>query len=378
MVLYLPMGHSVTYQWYADAAFLLTFTYCLNNTLVIISAVASPSTQNHLQQTFYAVRDVERKAEEPIGSGVTAPRLETSPEYITTTHGILTALETLGAAAVMVLYQLMGHSVTYKWYAHAVFLLAFTYCLNNTLVIISAVASPSTQNHLQQTLYYSLYHCTAGLLYLVGCAVFYGVDRGDGLRFRNTTAAVGDVERKAEEPIGSGVTAMRLEPSPEYITTTHGILTALETFGAAAVMVLYLLMGHSVTWYAHAAFLLAFTYCLNNTLVFISAVASPSTQNHLQQTLYYSLYHCMAGLLFLVGCAVFYGVDRGDSLRFRNITATALLGIGLLHVRHGLTPCSERFPDCSLVGRDHAPPLIGLLHRDSAPQPLNTFLCLSS
>ncbi|KAL3244714.1 hypothetical protein MRX96_018527 [Rhipicephalus microplus] len=102
-------------------------------------------------------------------------------------------------------------------------------------------------------------------------------------------------------------------------------------------MVLYLLMGHSVTyqWYAHAAFLLAFTYCLNNTLVIISAVPSPSTQNHLQQTLYYSLYHCTAGLLFLVGCAVFYGVDRGDSLRFRSITGTTLRGVGLLLLCHG-------------------------------------------
>ncbi|KAL3244716.1 hypothetical protein MRX96_018529 [Rhipicephalus microplus] len=100
------------------------------------------------------------------------------------------AKESLGAAAVMVLYLLMGHSVTYQWYVHAVFLLAFTYCLNNTLVIITAVASPSTQNHVQQTLYYSLYHCTAGLLFLVGCAVFYGVDRGDSLRFRNITGVL--------------------------------------------------------------------------------------------------------------------------------------------------------------------------------------------
>ncbi|XP_075737411.1 uncharacterized protein LOC142776991 [Rhipicephalus microplus] len=100
-------------------------------------------------------------------------------------------------------------------------------------------------------------------------------------------SAVGDVERKAEEPIGSGVTALRLEPSPEYITTTHEILTALET---------------------------------------------------------YSLYHCTAGRLFLVGCAVFYGVDRGDGLRFRNITATALLGIGLLHVCHGLNTLPRALP----------------------------------
>ncbi|KAL3244710.1 hypothetical protein MRX96_018525 [Rhipicephalus microplus] len=126
-----------------------------------------------------------------------------APVYIATTHGILTALETLGAVAVMVLYLLMGHTVTYKWYAHAAFLLAFTYCLNNMLVIISAVASPTTQNHLQQTLYYSLYLCTAGLLFLVGCAVFYGVDRGDSLRFRNITGvstklvSAGEVRKEA-------------------------------------------------------------------------------------------------------------------------------------------------------------------------------------
>ncbi|XP_075737409.1 uncharacterized protein LOC142776990 [Rhipicephalus microplus] len=89
----------------------------------------------------------------------------------------------------MVLYLLMGHSVTYQWYAHAVFLLAFTYCLNNTLVFISAVASPSTQNHLQQTLYYSLYHCTAGLLFLVGCAAFQEYHGGRAARHRVTTCA---------------------------------------------------------------------------------------------------------------------------------------------------------------------------------------------
>ncbi|KAH8018719.1 hypothetical protein HPB51_010697 [Rhipicephalus microplus] len=256
MVLYLLMGHSVTYQWYAHAAFLLAFTYCLNNTLVIISAVPSPSTQNHLQQTLYAVSDVERKAEGPIGSGVKSLRLEPSPQYITTTHGLLTALET-----------------------------------------------------------YSLYHCTAGLLFLVGCAVFCGVDRGDSLRFRNILG-----------------------------------------LGAVAVMVLYLLMGHTVTykWYAHAAFLLAFTYCLNNMLVIISAVASPTTQNHLQQTLYYSLYLCTAGLLFLVGCAVFYGVDRGDSLRFRNITGNAwevqTLSVPLIQVLSAPAMCpaiaDEAADDC--------------------------------
>ncbi|KAL3244713.1 hypothetical protein MRX96_018526 [Rhipicephalus microplus] len=125
MVLYLLMGHSVTYQWYAHAAFLLAFTYCLNNTLVIISAVASPSTKNHLQRTLY-----------------------------------------LGAATVMVLYLLTGHSMTYQWYMHAVVLLAFTYCLKPPLVFISAMALPSTQNHLQK-------HSTCVTLVLFIYLVFF-------------------------------------------------------------------------------------------------------------------------------------------------------------------------------------------------------------
>lgn len=66
----------------------------------------------------------------------------------------------------MVLYLLMGQSVTYQWYAHAAFLLAFTYCLNNTLIIISAMASPSTQHHLPLTLYVRI--C---VLYAVHAAV---------------------------------------------------------------------------------------------------------------------------------------------------------------------------------------------------------------
>ncbi|XP_054934331.1 uncharacterized protein [Dermacentor andersoni] len=146
-------------------------------------------------------------------------------------------------------------------------------------------------------------------------------------------------EMKLQETTGSGVTPLKLEANPHYITTAQGIMTALETVGAAMLMVLYLLMGQSVTyqWYAHAAFLLAFTYCLNNTLIIISAMASPSTQHHLPLTLYYSLYHCTAGLLFLVGCAVFYGVNKGDGLRYRNLTGTTLLGVGVLHVCHGLS-----------------------------------------
>ncbi|KAK8773259.1 hypothetical protein V5799_012209 [Amblyomma americanum] len=56
----------------------------------------------------------------------------------------------------MVMYLLMSHSITYQWYAHLAFLLAFTYCFNNTLIIISGVASPCTQMHLPETLFVSM------------------------------------------------------------------------------------------------------------------------------------------------------------------------------------------------------------------------------
>ncbi|XP_077555715.1 uncharacterized protein LOC144170058 [Haemaphysalis longicornis] len=104
-------------------------------------------------------------------------------------------------------------------------------------------------------------------------------------------------------------------------------------------MVLYLLMGHSITyqWYAHAAFLLSFTYCLNNTLIIISGMASPHTQHHLPLTFFYSIYHCSAGLLFMLGGAVFYHVNKDDNLRFRNLMGTAMTGLGLVHIGHGLS-----------------------------------------
>ncbi|KAH6944388.1 hypothetical protein HPB50_002900 [Hyalomma asiaticum] len=262
----------------------------------------------------------ENKLQETAGSGATPLLIEPNPQYITSPQGILTALETLGAATLMVLYLLMGQSVTYQWYAHAAFLLAFTYCLNNTLIIISAMASPSTQSHLQQTLYYSLYHCTAGLLFLVGCAVFYGVDRGDGLRFRNFTGPDG-TDAGAQEGGVADVNDVpqHIEVSVRYITTAQGTLTCLEALGAAAIMVLYLLMAHTITyqWYVRVAFLLAFTYALNNVLIIISGVASPCTQLHLPETLFYSLYHCMAGVLYVIGGAILHNVHKHDGLLLR-------------------------------------------------------------
>ncbi|KAH9361341.1 hypothetical protein HPB48_006903 [Haemaphysalis longicornis] len=60
-----------------------------------------------------------------------------------------------GAVAVMVLYLLISNTITYQWYAHVAFMLAFTYGLNNVLIILSGVASPSTQLHLPETLFVS-------------------------------------------------------------------------------------------------------------------------------------------------------------------------------------------------------------------------------
>ncbi|XP_049527634.1 uncharacterized protein LOC119451965 isoform X2 [Dermacentor silvarum] len=79
--------------------------------------------------------------------------IEVNVRYITTAQGTLTCLETLGAVAVMVLYLLMAQSITYQWYARVAFLFAFTYGLNNVLIIISGVASPCTQLHLPETLF---------------------------------------------------------------------------------------------------------------------------------------------------------------------------------------------------------------------------------
>ncbi|XP_077497301.1 uncharacterized protein LOC144107934 [Amblyomma americanum] len=141
--------------------------------------------------------------------------------------------------------------------------------------------------------------------------------------------------QQIKDPISEDA-PQHLEANPGYITTRQGTLTALETVGAAWLMVLYLLMGSSITWYAHAAFLLAFTYCLNNTLIIISAMASPSTQRNLPLTLFYSLYHCAAGLLFLMGAAVFYSF-RSDDLPYKGFMGVTLFGVGTLHVCHGLS-----------------------------------------
>ncbi|KAL3244800.1 hypothetical protein MRX96_018602 [Rhipicephalus microplus] len=81
--------------------------------------------------------------------------IEVSMRYITTAQGMLTCLEALGAATIMVMYLLMGPTITYQWYVRVAFLLAFTYSLNNVLIIISGVASPFTQLYLPETLFVS-------------------------------------------------------------------------------------------------------------------------------------------------------------------------------------------------------------------------------
>ncbi|XP_037505572.2 uncharacterized protein LOC119381891 [Rhipicephalus sanguineus] len=52
-----------------------------------------------------------------------------------------------------------------EWYAHFIFLVAFTYALNGLLVMISSMTSPSTQAHLPRTTFYALYQCCAGIGY---------------------------------------------------------------------------------------------------------------------------------------------------------------------------------------------------------------------
>ncbi|KAL1431918.1 hypothetical protein MTO96_014004 [Rhipicephalus appendiculatus] len=79
--------------------------------------------------------------------------IEVSIRYITTAQGMLTCLEALGAATIMVMYLLMVPTITYQWYVRVAFLLAFTYSLNNVLIIISGVASPFTQLYLPETLF---------------------------------------------------------------------------------------------------------------------------------------------------------------------------------------------------------------------------------
>ncbi|XP_049527628.1 uncharacterized protein LOC119451965 isoform X1 [Dermacentor silvarum] len=129
-----------------------------------------------------------------------------------------------------------------------------------------------------------------------------------------------------------------IEVNVRYITTAQGTLTCLETLGAVAVMVLYLLMAQSITyqWYARVAFLFAFTYGLNNVLIIISGVASPCTQLHLPETLFYSLYHCMAGLMYVIGGAIFHNVHKHDGLALRIPTGVVLTGVGVIHCFHSL------------------------------------------
>ncbi|XP_075538725.1 uncharacterized protein LOC142573094 [Dermacentor variabilis] len=86
--------------------------------------------------------------------------------YPITAQGLLIFVEMGGAVAIVLLYVLMTrHMTDSEWYAHGIFLVAFTYALNDLLVIISALWSPCTQMHLPRTTFYALYQCFGGIGY---------------------------------------------------------------------------------------------------------------------------------------------------------------------------------------------------------------------
>ncbi|KAM7298600.1 uncharacterized protein ISCGN_019179 [Ixodes scapularis] len=86
--------------------------------------------------------------------------IRVNPGYIVTMQGFLTVLETVGAACVLVLYVLAAGSLIVQWYPHVCFLVAFTYCLNNMLIVIAGISSPSTQFHLPQTTFVSTFEAS--------------------------------------------------------------------------------------------------------------------------------------------------------------------------------------------------------------------------
>ncbi|XP_077546839.1 uncharacterized protein LOC144159305 [Haemaphysalis longicornis] len=156
------------------------------STPVPVPQPAAPATQQ-ADATGTAATDVEPQEAENADINDVPQHIEVNPRYITTAQGMLTCMEVFGAVAVMVLYLLISNTITYQWYAHVAFMLAFTYGLNNVLIILSGVASPSTQLHLPETLFYSLYHCLAGFFYVVGGAIFHNVHKDDELRYRGST-----------------------------------------------------------------------------------------------------------------------------------------------------------------------------------------------
>ncbi|XP_064486235.1 uncharacterized protein LOC135398747 isoform X2 [Ornithodoros turicata] len=110
--------------------------------------------------------------------------IQVNPRYVATPQGVITILETIMATTSMLLYLLMASRVTYQWYAHMCFMLAFTYTLNNMLIIIAGMSSPSTQLYLPQTAFYVLFHLMAGLIYVVMGALLHLWDNDDDLPLR--------------------------------------------------------------------------------------------------------------------------------------------------------------------------------------------------
>ncbi|KAK8768808.1 hypothetical protein V5799_014730 [Amblyomma americanum] len=91
------------------------------------------------------------------------PRSFTHPIYCVShrrlqlplSSGVLLSAAQGGAIAIVVLYVLMVRYLTDEWYAHGSFLVAFTYALNDLLIIIASLSSPSTQMHIPRTVFVS-------------------------------------------------------------------------------------------------------------------------------------------------------------------------------------------------------------------------------
>ncbi|XP_075724120.1 uncharacterized protein LOC142766567 [Rhipicephalus microplus] len=122
-----------------------------------------------------------------------------------------------------------------------------------------------------------------------------------------------------------------------YVITAQGLLVIAELGGAMAIVVLYVMMTRYLTdneWYAHFSFLVAFTCALNDLLVMISCVTSPSTQVHLPRTMFYVLYQCCAGIGYGFTGVLLYKFGGDTSLPHAVHAGLTGLGISLVHFVH--------------------------------------------
>ncbi|XP_049521877.1 uncharacterized protein LOC125944749 [Dermacentor silvarum] len=123
----------------------------------------------------------------------------------------------------------------------------------------------------------------------------------------------------------------------QYTITSQGLLVLAETGGAMALLLVYVFMTRYMTdseWYAHGIFLVAFTYALNDLLVIISALSSPSTQMHLPRTTFYALYHCFGGISYGFTGVLVYMFGNDISLPYALHAGMTGLGLSLVHFIH--------------------------------------------